>query len=411
MKNYMLKRSQITEALNQTLACLDRGETVDECLVRYPDLSDELLSLVETRLHLKALPPVQQLPSEVVGMHKRQFLAAASQYRRQAKSTTWLQRLSNRPLLEIKHPPLKTWPALAQVVLALVFTLCVAVGLYGTAQASAPDAPLYGLKMAIEDARLGLATDPSQHASLALTFAAERVREIVQTASRSQQAPESVLLRLQDQLRVALQDAASADEQNRQRILTEINDATEQLQNTLMRAESETPIATRAALREAEHLAAQARLQAEEDLNPSDPYQKGPNDIPVTPAPTFTQQVQPSATLHPTATELMPSASRTPAPDATKEPTQTPYRNRAGSEDEAIYTPAPQVTTPASSAAATPHQTGQPLSSPQQTAQPVETRHPAAQPTTAPSHRPEPGPAQEGSPKRTTFNLPTRSAG
>ena len=395
------------------LECLEHGETVDECLARHPDLSDELSGLVEMRSQLKALPPVQRLPAEIVGAHKQQFLAAASQYTRQEKRITWLQRLSSRPLSQTLRPPLKAWPALARVTLAVVFAFCIVVGLYRTAQASTPDAPLYGLKVAIEDARLSLTTDPEQHASLALTFAAERVREIVQVANRGQEAPEPVLLRLQNQLRVALQDAANADEQNRQRILAKVNDVIKQLQDTLTQAEPEAPIAAQSTFLKAERLAEQARRQAEEAMNDSAPHQKGPGTSSVTPVPTLTQQAQPSATLHPTttATRLIPSASGTPIPNATREPTQTPYRNRTGSENVTTYTPAPQMTAPPSSAAATPHQTGQPPSGPQQTAQPVDPPQPAAQPTNAPSHQPEPGPAQEGSPKRTTFNLPLTPAG
>ena len=397
MMKYMLKRSQITEALDQTFECLEHGETVDECLAHHPNLSDELSSLVEMRSQLKALPPVQRLPAEIISAHKQQFLAAASQYRRQGKHITWLQRLSSRTLSQTLRPPLKAWPALARVTLAVVFAFCIAAGLYSTAQASTPDTPLYGLKMAIEDARLSLTTDPAQHASLALTFAAERVREMMQTSSQGQAVPESVLTRFQIQLRVALQDATNADEPNRQRILAEINDVTKQLQNTLMQAEPEAPSAAQSALRQAEHLAEQTCLQTEEGLNDSAPYQKGPSITPVVPAPTFTVQPQPSATLRPaaTTTRLIPSASGTPTTDATIEPTQTPYRNKAGSDNVATHTPAPQVTAPSSSAPATPHQTGQPASTPQ----------PAAQPTNAPSHQPEPGPAQEGSPKRTTSNL------
>jgi hypothetical protein len=174
-----------------------------------------------------------------------------------------LKRPSNGPQLEAKYTPPKGWLAPAHVVFALAFASYVIFCLFSIAQISVPDIPFYGLKMVMEDARLSMATDPAQHASLALTFATERVREIVQIADRGQEAPELVLLRLQNQLHMALQDATRADEQDKQRILAEVNDVTKQLQDTLTKAEPEVPIATRDALRQAFHLAEQIHLQAE----------------------------------------------------------------------------------------------------------------------------------------------------
>lgn len=203
------------------------------------------------------------------------------------------RRRSNNHLARVARPSRKIWPALTHLILAPVFTLYVIFCLLNIAQTSTPDVPFYGLKLAIEDARLGLAIDQSQHASLALSFATERVSEIVQIANRSQVAPELVLLRLQNQLRAAMQDATSADEQDRQRLLAQVNDVTKQLQITLTQALPEAPIATQSALSEAERLAEQTRRQAEEAMNDSAPRQKGPGTSSVTPVPTLTQQAPP----------------------------------------------------------------------------------------------------------------------
>jgi hypothetical protein len=93
------------------------------------------------------------------------------------------------------------------------------------------------------------------------------VREIVQIANRGQEAPELVLLRLQNQLHMALQDATRADGQDKQRILAEVNDVTKQLQDTLTQAEPEVPIATRDALRQGFRLVEQIHLQAKKALS------------------------------------------------------------------------------------------------------------------------------------------------
>ncbi len=177
------------------------------------------------------------------------------------------KRRSNSPLSKAKRFHRRVWVALTHIILAPAFAFYVGFCLFNIAQVSAPEVPFYGLKLAIEDARLGLTTDPAQHASLALTFAAERVHEIVQIANRDQEIPESVLLRLQGQLRMALQDATNATEQDRQHILTEMNDVTKHLQDTLTQAEPAAPIATRDAMRRAFRLVEQTHLQAEKALS------------------------------------------------------------------------------------------------------------------------------------------------
>jgi hypothetical protein len=100
----------------------------------------------------------------------------------------------------------------AQIAFVLAFAAYMDICLFSVTQASTPDTPLYGLKTAIEDTRLRWTTDPAQHASLALDFANERVSEIMQLSDRGQVVQQTVVLRLQDQLRQATRDASRADE-------------------------------------------------------------------------------------------------------------------------------------------------------------------------------------------------------
>jgi hypothetical protein len=62
MMKHMLKRSQITEALDQTTECLEHGETVDECLAHHPDLSDEMSGLIGMRSQPTTTPSHQPEP-------------------------------------------------------------------------------------------------------------------------------------------------------------------------------------------------------------------------------------------------------------------------------------------------------------------------------------------------------------
>ena len=372
MKKNTLKQKQMSEALDQTLGRLKAGETFAQCMARYPDFADELIGLIEVWLELKCLPPPAALSHEIYTARRQQFLAASRQLKRPAPGIrAWLQRLAVHPPEAAARPVMRIRVRLVQVAFILAFTAYMTICLFSVTQASTPDTPLYGLKTAIEDTRLHWTTDPAQHASLALAFATERVREIMQLSDRGQAIQQTVVLRLQDQLRQATQDATRADEQDQQQIMGEVDDVTQQMQSALTQVKLRTP-------------------------------------APLMPAPTL--QAQPSATLAPTptATRLAISASAPSTAGVTPFPTQTPYRHKTRAEATATFTPLPPVR--AATVVATPHPTGQPTTSAQQNAQPVQTPHPAAPPTHAPSHPAEPGPAHEGSPKRTTLNLPRGSA-
>jgi hypothetical protein len=394
MKKYMLNRNITTEALEQALARIDRGELPDECLAHLPDPSGELRGLIEARLQLKALAPAPPLSAEVLAAQRRRFLAQAGEYKphetekQQPLTQRWLQRIGQ------SHPRLRT------ALVAGLLAVCLVAGLVHTAQASTPTSPLYQIKIGIEDVQLGLAWSPAQHASLALAFAAERVREIELISSQGQPVPQAVLVRLEDQLNAALRDAAGTEGTQQQHILAEVNAITTQLQHALMQASTQAPMPTQVGLREAERLLEQTRLQAETRLNAPSLPSPTPMAPSATPMPTLTQQARPSpsATPRPSATRQAQPSATPHAPSRTPQQTQMPVQNRADWQGEVTHTPMPQATSmpPA----------------PSQTRQPQQTAQPATQPTTAPAHPQQPGPAKEDStPKRTSFNPPVMPVG
>jgi uncharacterized membrane protein YgcG len=96
---------------------------------------------------------------------------------------------------------------LAKILAVLTVILGLTVGTVSASQESLPDSPLYGIKLQVEDLRIGLTRDPASEAVLAMTMAQERVQEAVKLAEGDREIPESVAERYRAQVSTALQRA------------------------------------------------------------------------------------------------------------------------------------------------------------------------------------------------------------
>ncbi len=153
---------------------LVKGETVEECLRRYPEHARELKSLLETATATKKATAVQPSP-EFRERARQQFYAALRQMPAQKKRAgfSW----GGQP----------RWATVVAVVLAI---LLVSSGTVAAASGSMPDQPLYPVKRASEQARLALTFSSLHKAELYARLADRRVLEIVYLASKNK--PEQV---------------------------------------------------------------------------------------------------------------------------------------------------------------------------------------------------------------------------
>jgi hypothetical protein len=119
--------------------------------------------------------------------------------------------------------------------LATLFTV-LALALGGTgatvyaAQGSLPGEALYQLKIQSEDFRLTWGNQEMEKIALALQFANRRMEEVQAMLAKDQTPPESVMLRLQNQLDTALRLAAGLDDE-------QVTPALGQIRQTLERQE------------------------------------------------------------------------------------------------------------------------------------------------------------------------------
>ena len=153
---------------------LVKGETVEECLRRYPEHARELKSLLETATATKKATAVQPSP-EFRERARQQFYAALRQMPAQKKRAgfSW----GGQP----------RWATVVAVVLAI---LLLSSGTVAAASGNMPDQPLYPVKRASEQVRLALTFSPLHRAELYARLADRRVLEIVYLASKNK--PEQV---------------------------------------------------------------------------------------------------------------------------------------------------------------------------------------------------------------------------
>jgi hypothetical protein len=151
---------------------LVKGETVEECLRRYPEHARELKPLLETATATKKAVAVQPSP-EFRERARQQFYAALRQMPAQKKRAgfSW----GGQP----------RWATAVAVVLAL---LLVSGGTVAAAGNSMPDQPLYSVKRATEQVRLTFTVSPLGKAELYAWLADRRVAEIIYLAGKGKSA-------------------------------------------------------------------------------------------------------------------------------------------------------------------------------------------------------------------------------
>jgi hypothetical protein len=151
--------------------CLQRllvgGETIEQCLERYPEQASQLKPLLETALVVKETSAVQP---------RAEFKARARYQFRSA-----LQEAAAVP----KRRPFFGWlPRWATVVTAVLVLLLAGGGTVFAAASSMPGSPLYPVKLATEQVQLVLTPSQLGKANLCAEFADRRVDEIIYVADR-----------------------------------------------------------------------------------------------------------------------------------------------------------------------------------------------------------------------------------
>ena len=182
----MLVRS-FQSILDECLAALQEGASIEDCLVRYPRQAKNLRPYLELADRVHQTPLVQPRPiAQSTAWHALQERAAelrAGKRRRPAVRTVsygaWLK------------------PALAAVG-AIVVLVAASSGTALAAQDAMPDSPLYRVKLASEDVHLWFVFDEQHEAEILLEQSNERTEEIRAMSRDGKEIPGIVLDALHD---------------------------------------------------------------------------------------------------------------------------------------------------------------------------------------------------------------------
>ncbi|MDO8578329.1 MAG: DUF5667 domain-containing protein [Dehalococcoidales bacterium] len=164
----MKQSMEFDDILNQCLERILRGETVDQCLSRFPQYADKLKPLLDTGLRVKKATAVQPRP-EFRTNARLQFQAAlnAPESKPKVSFFYWL-----------KQPQ---WTAVTAFALLVVLGTATAA----LANGSMPDQPLYPVKLAMEKIQIALAPSAESRGELYARLLQRRVDEITRMAEKN----------------------------------------------------------------------------------------------------------------------------------------------------------------------------------------------------------------------------------
>ena len=170
----MRQEERFNNILNECLDRILKGETVEKCLLSYPEQAKELEPLLQTAKAARVISSVQPRP-EFKAEARRQFQAALIEMKVNQN--------------EHKAHVARRWQWRWQSGWAIVLIVVVMVVLGGggtvaAASGSMPDSGLYSVKLATEQVQLALAPGEIAKTQLNAKFADRRTEEIIYTAEK-----------------------------------------------------------------------------------------------------------------------------------------------------------------------------------------------------------------------------------
>jgi hypothetical protein len=169
--------------LDECLAALRRGESLEACLARYPEHAEELRTVLLLAQRLSLTPRHEPRPG------------AQDAAWQQCRTRTEDIRLGRRPSFSISIGWMRPLAIAAAVVLAI---LLAGGGTIYASQDALPDSPLYRVKLATEEVRLWFVFDDVREAEILLDQSNERTDEIMEMVRSGKPVSGNVLTALRE---------------------------------------------------------------------------------------------------------------------------------------------------------------------------------------------------------------------
>jgi len=196
-----MKNSEFENILEECLERLVKGETLEQCLQRYPEQAAQLEPLLQTAQAVRKASAI--LP-------RSEFKARARyEFRSALQATATRRRL---PLFGLR-------PRWAMALMIIGILLIAGGGTAAAASNSMPDSPLYPVKLATEQVRLTLTPSDMGKARLCAMLADRRVSEIIYMASKGNAQQVDVIAQRLDKRLTMLAILVSAQKAGAPRVL------------------------------------------------------------------------------------------------------------------------------------------------------------------------------------------------
>lgn len=186
--------------LDECLAAIEAGESLSSCLARYPDETDDLVSLLRIAMALEKVPHPEPTPF-MAHAAKTQFLSQVERRRRPIGQKPRRFALIHRCVRIAKRMASSIWVApvraFATVAASIALLVLFGGGVVFAASGSLPGDPLYGFKLLGEDLQHALTFGHDNRIRLEETFTERRQSEVRQllTAGRQEEVEFGGLLR------------------------------------------------------------------------------------------------------------------------------------------------------------------------------------------------------------------------
>jgi len=312
------------DILAQCLIDLERGDSVEDCLARYPKQREELVPLLRAAERVRSTPDVG--PSASFRQDARTRLMSKIEPQTSARERAKVaarKRSRNRQPLRLRVPVILRRLAMPAVAALTVLILLGAMGIgvvYASSE-SLPGDPLYPAKLVGERAQLILSPRATTDARLHLRFASERLQEARELAELGRMTD------LETAMNGYVKAVTAADD-----ILQRQHAAGEEVES--LSAHLQEQVAQhQAVLSQVQEVAREeAGAAVERAMTASREAERRASELPEKPQGTPTETEQPTATTTPTATSgaterNQPVPSEPPGQTKTPEPpgqTRTP---------------------------------------------------------------------------------------
>jgi uncharacterized membrane protein YgcG len=269
-------KPQNPDVVDIALSRLWAGEPASAILADFSAESRDLGPLLETAAAIEAIQPVEMPSREAFLADRNRFLASAASLSLPTSSPgllsgfkSWTSNFfSGHPLDWVFPGGLYRRMVASVLMAALVLVLLVGTlgGTVVVAAESLPGSALYPLKLTMEQVHLAIVTEPEKRATVYLTQAQERIREVTELASRGEPPDEEILAAAKFRFNKAFEFASQTPDTVMSGLLIEIRQTAQTQAEVLsqIKIQGSGPAAT--TLRQAEDLLIEVRQSAETGL-------------------------------------------------------------------------------------------------------------------------------------------------